>query len=264
MKSRVIVAVMLLMLVVTLQSALLLPSVNAEPHTEIDVATAYAMIYSTDYPNLVVMDVRIAADYNAEHILGAINVPVIPPSPYDFTALDAWISSPEGQSHKNDEIIVHCRTGGRSHQASNRLEASGFSKVYDLSVGISSANPLLNAWKTAGYPTIHFTATFDIKPDTLNLDSNGEWVTCYIELPTPNSVNDIVVSTIKMCDSVSAASKPTQIGDYDGDTVPDLMVKFDRTAVQGLLGIGEKRLWVTFGLSTGKLCGGWDSIRVIG
>jgi rhodanese-related sulfurtransferase len=187
MKSRVIVTLMLLMLVVTLQSVFLLPAVNAATHTDITVAKAYDMIYSTDYPNLLVMDVRAATsppegtpNFNDEHILGAINVPVLPPPPFDFAALNAWISSPEGQSHKNHEIIVYCPMEGcpRSNMASNILDANGFTKVYDMLGGYL-------AWTVAGYPIIHVTAAVDITPETLNLKSNGKWVTCYIELPTP-------------------------------------------------------------------------------
>ena len=263
--NRKVLSILMVLLGVTFQLALILPVVQAAPHTDITRAQAYAMIYSTDYPNLVVIDVRGATsppepylqNFNNGHILGAINAPVLPPSPYDYTALDAWISSPEGQSHKNDEIIVYCRSGGRSNLASNRLDANGFTKVYDMLGGYQG-------WIGEGKPIIDVTATIDIKPETLNLKSDGKWVTCYIELPTPNSVNDIDIVAIKMCGSVLAASEPTQIGDYDSDTIPDLMVKFDRTAVQDLLDTGEKRLWVTFGLSNGKLCGGWDAIKVVG
>jgi hypothetical protein len=125
-------------------------------------------------------------------------------------------------------------------------------------------NAAYPGWTGAGYPVIKVTATTNINPDTLNLKSNGKWVTCYIELPTPNSVSNIVVSTITMDNTVPAALSPTQIGDYNGNNVPDLMVKFDRTAVQGLLSNGEIRLRVTFALSDGTLCGGWDIVNVIG
>jgi len=52
---------------------------------------------------------------------------------------------------------------------------------------------------------------------------------------------------------------------YDHDGIADLMVKFDRSAVEGLLNSGEKRLWITSQV-TGLLlgCGGWDSIAVMG
>jgi rhodanese-related sulfurtransferase len=247
----------------------ILPSIKV-PHTEITIAQAYDMIYSTSYPNLVVMDIRAATEaqnFDTGHILGAINVPVIPPSPYNFDALMTWINSAEGQSHKNDEIIVHCRTGGRSHQACLKLEDNGFTKVYDLSVNtpaFSATNAVIDVWKNAGHPIINVTATIDIKPETLNLKSHDKWVTCYIELPTltPNSVNDIVVSTIKMNGAIQAKPQTTKIGDHDHDGIPDLMVKFDQAMVESLLSTGEKRLWITFELSNGKLCGGWDTVKV--
>lgn len=73
--------------------------------------------------------------------------------------------------------------------------------------------------------------TTDIDPDTLNLRSRGQWITAYIELPEGYDVNDINVSTIMLNDTVPAELKPFAIGDYDSDTVPDLMVKFDRAEV---------------------------------
>jgi len=272
MKSRMIVAlIMVVMMVATLQSLLLLPAVKAvvaypvpDTDTDITVAQAYAMIYSNSMPNLVIMDVRTAAQYAGGFVPGAINVPITPPisnpppvfGATAFDALYAWISSPVGQSHLNDPIIVYCGSGARSEAASNILNANGFTNVYDM--------PPYSTWAGAGYPTIKVTATININPDTLNLKSNGKWVTCYIELPTPNSVSDIVVSTIKMDNVVPAALSPTAIGDYNSNGVPDLMVKCDRAAVQGLLSDGEIRLPVTFTLSDGTHCGGWDIVNVIG
>lgn len=74
-------------------------------------------------------------------------------------------------------------------------------------------------------------ATVDIAPNTLNLKSKGKWITAYIELPEEYDVNDINVSTILLNDTVPAEMHPTDIGDKDGDGVPDLMVKFDRASV---------------------------------
>lgn len=74
-------------------------------------------------------------------------------------------------------------------------------------------------------------AVVDIDPDTLNLKSKGKWITCYIELPEGYDVGDINVSTILLNDTVPAEMHPVGIGDEDGDGIPDLMVKFDRTSV---------------------------------
>lgn len=92
-------------------------------------------------------------------------------------------------------------------------------------------------------------ATIDIDPDTLNLKSNGKWITAYIELIDSYTVYDISdLSTISLItppgDPVQNAvsvdpTDPSTIGDYDGDNVPDLMVKFDSGAVISLMGITD-------------------------
>jgi parallel beta-helix repeat protein len=81
-------------------------------------------------------------------------------------------------------------------------------------------------------------ATIDFDPDTLNLKSAGQWVTVYMELPVGHGydVSQIDVSSLKLNDTVSASSEPTQIGDYDGDGITDFMVKFDRATVIQWLG----------------------------
>lgn len=75
-------------------------------------------------------------------------------------------------------------------------------------------------------------ATISINPDTLNLKSNGEWITCYIELSAGFNVGDIDTSTILLNGTIGVdLGAPTQIGDYDCDGMADLMVKFDRSTV---------------------------------
>jgi len=73
--------------------------------------------------------------------------------------------------------------------------------------------------------------TVDIHPGTLNLGSSGRWVTCYIELSEGYGVGEIDVSSILLNGTVAAEGAPVEVGDYDGDGVEDLMVKFDREAV---------------------------------
>jgi len=88
--------------------------------------------------------------------------------------------------------------------------------------------PLMAPWMP--FPRI-ITAIVEIDPDTLNLKSNGKWITVYIELPEGYDVSNIEVSSIMLNDTVSAEPKPTAIGDYDKDSIPDLMIKFDRDEV---------------------------------
>ncbi len=58
-------------------------------------------------------------------------------------------------------------------------------------------------------------ARIHVDPMTLNLKSQGNWITCYVELPEGYDVNDISVSSIMLNDTVPAEPKPTAIGDYE-------------------------------------------------
>lgn len=80
----------------------------------------------------------------------------------------------------------------------------------------------------------------DFDPDVLNLKSEGNFVTVYIELPEGFDLNQIDISSIMLNDLVPALTKPTEIGDYDSDRILDLMVKFERNKVQAILNPGEK------------------------
>jgi len=107
-------------------------------------------------------------------------------------------------------------------------------------------------------------ATIDIDPDTLNLTSKGRWITAYIELPAGYNVADIDVPALLLNDSVQAESKPASIGDDDNDGILDLMAKFDRAAVEGLLEVSEKvEITVSGSLTDGTQFLGIDIIRVI-
>lgn len=78
---------------------------------------------------------------------------------------------------------------------------------------------------------VSISATVDIDPDCINLNTTGKWINGYIELIGEYNVSDIHVSTILLNDTVPAELHPTSIGDYDNDTFPDLMVTFNRTQI---------------------------------
>lgn len=106
-------------------------------------------------------------------------------------------------------------------------------------------------------------STIDINPDTLNTKSNGKWITSYIELPTGFDVSDIDISTILLNNKVLAEKHPTNIGDYNNDDIPDLMVKFNRQDVQDILEQGNNvEIIVSGELSNVVKFEGSDHIRV--
>ncbi|MDG6258170.1 MAG: Ig domain-containing protein [Methanomicrobiaceae archaeon] len=75
-------------------------------------------------------------------------------------------------------------------------------------------------------------AMIDIDPDTLNLKSNGPYITTYIELP--ECYAPATVDTLSCCLDCAhghfeaLADAPCCAGDYDSDGIADMMVKFDR------------------------------------
>lgn len=105
-------------------------------------------------------------------------------------------------------------------------------------------------------------ATLDIDPNTLNLESNGRWITAYIELPEGYDVSKIDIPSLRLNGLIFAEPFPTEIGDYDTDGITDLMVKFDRAAVQDLLSPGDQLLIVT-GIVEDQIFIGKDMIRAI-
>jgi sugar lactone lactonase YvrE len=114
-------------------------------------------------------------------------------------------------------------------------------------------------------------ASINIDPDSLNLRSSGNWITSYIQLQQGYNVADINVSTMMLNDTVPAALKPTAVGDYNNDGIPDLMVKFDRQATVDLIlrncdltgMFGTATLTVTGTLNDGTLFMGSDTIKIV-
>ena len=125
-------------------TAFLLPSfgliinVAAEEQTyqNITIDTANYMIkHENKYPNLVILDVRSPCEFEKGHLYNAILIP--------HDELEIGIA--ELEEYKNSDIIVYCKSGGRSQQASEILIEYGFTKVYNMLGGIIE-------WVDAEYP----------------------------------------------------------------------------------------------------------------
>jgi len=83
-------------------------------------------------------------------------------------------------------------------------------------------------------------AAVNCNPDALNLASNGNWITCYIELPAKYDVNKIdgektflngVPAYIGKEGWAKAESNTANTTDFDGDGILERMVKFDRQSI---------------------------------
>jgi rhodanese-related sulfurtransferase len=79
-------------------------------------------------PDAVLIDVRTPAEYNGEKLTGAKNIDIFSK---DFT-------SEIDKLDKNKTYLLYCRSGNRSGQACNIMAGRGFTKLYNLSGGITS------------------------------------------------------------------------------------------------------------------------------
>jgi rhodanese-related sulfurtransferase len=74
----------------------------------------------------IILDVRELHEWQAQHIAGAIHIPL--------AQVEARLS--ELSQYKDSPVIVQCRSGKRSAKAASRLQAAGFTQVYNLTGGI--------------------------------------------------------------------------------------------------------------------------------
>lgn len=90
-----------------------------EAYHKITAQEARAMM---DEGGVTVVDVRTPEEYAEEHLPGAINLP--------NEALGAEL--PEELPEQTASLILYCRTGVRSKQASDKLVELGYKAVYDM------------------------------------------------------------------------------------------------------------------------------------
>jgi hypothetical protein len=108
-------------------------------------------------------------------------------------------------------------------------------------------------------------ASVNIDPDSLDVSSNGQWITAYIDLPAPENVSSIDVSSIRLDRVIPINS--SSIGDFDKGKVQEMMVKFDRALFVKSLGNVTKEgrnvtVSVSGSLTDGRIFSGVDTIRV--
>ena len=98
---------------------------NQNSYTQISQREAKDMM---DGGNVVVLDVREQHEYDAGHIPGARLLPV---GSIDEASAQAAIPS------KDSVVLVYCRSGNRSKQASEKLADMGYTNVVEFG-GINS------------------------------------------------------------------------------------------------------------------------------
>ena len=106
---------------------------------------------------------------------------------------------------------------------------------------------------------INFIETVEVKihPETLNLASEGRWVTCEIFIPEDYNAADVNSASVLLQDEI----QPDWIWFHEKQNV--LMAKFSRPALQEILEPGEVELTIRGSFENGTYFEGSGTIRVI-
>ncbi len=117
----------MLFLITFLLTACSAPANEASPvsYRQIDAYEAASLMEIEE--NYIILDVRTQAEFEATHIPGAICIP-------NETITDQPI---ERLPDKDQLILIYCRSGNRSKQASEKLVKLGYTNIVEFG-GISS------------------------------------------------------------------------------------------------------------------------------
>ena len=96
------------------------PAEQEVGYRQITMDEAVAMM--EEEKDYIILDVRTAAEFNEEHIPGAVNIP------NETIGTDAIPELPD----KDQLILVYCRSGNRSKQASEKLVKLGYTNVVEF------------------------------------------------------------------------------------------------------------------------------------
>ena len=115
--------------------ALLATAAFANAAQDISQQDLQKLMASDQKTAVVLLDVRTPEEYAAGHVPGAINI--------SHTKVKANLA--KLLAHKNDTVVVYCRSGRRAGMAAEILAENGFTKVRHLSGD-------MNGWYKAKLP----------------------------------------------------------------------------------------------------------------
>jgi rhodanese-related sulfurtransferase len=99
----------------------------------------------------VYVDVRSIPEFEKGHPTGAYNVPLLHMGASGMAPNPDFAAVMQKRFPKDAKLIIGCKMGGRSAQASQLLESLGYTKVVDQKGGFEGqpGNP---GWQPAGLP----------------------------------------------------------------------------------------------------------------
>ena len=114
------ITVPVLLMIQIVGAVMLLSSCGGASYTQISQAEALQMMQEQE--NYLIVDVRRPDEFAEGHIAGAINVP-------NEEIADEM---PELLPDKDQLLLIYCRSGNRSKEASQKLADMGYTNVYEF------------------------------------------------------------------------------------------------------------------------------------
>ena len=214
----------MLVAAISLTSCVYAPASTSSAYEDITVAEAQQLI--SENGNLIILDVRAQSEYDSGHIPNAILIPV------------GELVDRLGELDGTKTILVYCRSGVRSVQASEILMDSGFSQVRNLEDGII-------AWQEAGAEINHPPIIETLASDKTKAPP---WTACHIECIASDPDDD---------DDELSYEWSTEGGDISGKgstvtwTAPEATGTYTITVMvtDGLGGVRSRSLSINVGVN---------------
>lgn len=83
----------------------------------------------------VYVDVRSEPEFEAGHVPGALNVPLLHQGPGGMTPNAEFLSVMQQAFASDEKLVIGCKAGGRSKKAADALAQAGFRELADMSAG---------------------------------------------------------------------------------------------------------------------------------
>jgi len=103
--------------------------------------------------NVAYVDVRTAQEFQAGHVPGAANIPVMIPDPSSGRMMPNpnFVQAVEAAYPKEKQLILGCQAGGRSQYAADLLDKAGYSDVSNMQGGFGGAKDPMGRVVAAGW-----------------------------------------------------------------------------------------------------------------
>ena len=103
--------------------------------------------------NAAYIDVRTVQEFQAGHVPGAANIPVMNPDPASgrMTPNPNFVQMVEAAYTKDRKLILGCQAGGRSQYAADMLDRAGYTDVSNMQGGFGGAKDPMGRVVAAGW-----------------------------------------------------------------------------------------------------------------